>query len=122
MLAKSRPIALGVSALLTASLFFTLLLPVASATAGRDSPAAAYDGSLGPFNGLFDGSVFVAAGPPVVEDWYKYNVVAGQMFQVNLWIRAGGSVSVYHQNPADANGLMAMDRAGDDVGCNVGLA
>jgi hypothetical protein len=98
MVAKDRFVALTSTALLVASTFFVLVTPAAVATSGRDSPALAVDGGSGPFQGLFDNSVYVERGPPVVEDWYKMSVKEGDIFQASLVMNPGGRITVYHQD------------------------
>ena len=96
--------AIGATTLLLASTFLALVSAPAAATSGRDSPATAVDVFSGPFQGLFDNSVFVSPGPPVVEDWYKANVVAGQMLQIALFMGGGSRVTVYHPDGCSATG------------------
>src|SRR5882672_9675974 len=97
MKGNNRLAAIGATALLMASTFLAVLASPAAATAGRDSPATAVDALSGPFLGATGGdNVFVSAGPPVVEDWYKVNVVEGQMLQVALFLYSGSKITIYH--------------------------
>ncbi len=96
MLARTRLGAVTVTILLAATSFGVLLAAPASATSGRDSTATAYDATLGPFLGATGGgSPFVNANP-LAEDWYKLNVIEGEVLQVALFGYSGGRVTVYH--------------------------
>ena len=111
--------------LLLSSVLGALLAAPAAATAGRDSPATAMDAADGFFDGATGGFGTPFVNPnPVAEDWYKINVVAGQILQTALFGYAGMRITIYHPDGCTATACpdqISTFQVGNDCG-GVGLA